>query len=367
MHIAPSPHANVGAALDTSALRDPVSQEDLRAFVLLNRAQFGVTAAWVGRTLKDAVTISVAAGVIEYVLLLAAFFAVLDIAMLFDPIPGIVGTAALLLSPLMFVLVFLSGRLVLDAVRGSIRPRPRARRAFRLARFAFENGMDYRAVLPDPVREGTLFSAGDRRTARDVLTTFDGRFEIANYSYAGGWVTERALRRFGYVWIELPQAMPHMVLESRANRRRLGRSNLPWQFRGGQRRRLEGDFDRYFSLFVPNDYERDALRLFSPDVMALLIDRVRPFDVEVVDRALFIYSRVPFDMTAPATYHRAVAVAETVGKPTVRLADRWRDDRTVAGDLAWRGRRLAVRPAIGAVLASVWFVAVVIRWVVLPS
>lgn len=47
-----------------------------------------------------------------------------------------------------------------------------------------------------------------------------------------------------------------MVLEARANRRVL-RSNLPWQFRSGQRLRLEGDFDRFFSLFVPRDYERE--------------------------------------------------------------------------------------------------------------
>jgi hypothetical protein len=367
VHTDPRPRADVGAALDTSALRDPVPPAAVREFVALNRAQFGWTAARLGRTIRDAITIAVAAICLAFALLIAAFFLLLDLAAFIGPITGLAATAGLLLSPLVLVLVFLFGRLVLDAVRGSLRPRPPAKRSFRLAAFGSENGMDYRAVQPDPRREGTLFAAGDRRTARDVLTTTDDRFEIGNYSSAGGWVTERALRRFGYVRIALPHALPHLMLESRANRRRLGRSNLPWQFRSGQRLRLEGDFDRFFRLYVPDDYERDALRLFTPDLMALLIDRIRPFDVEIVDAALFLYSRVPFDMTAPATYHRALAVAETVGRPAARLALRWRDDRTVSGDLAWHGRRLAVRPAIGAVLATAYCVAVVVRWILVPG
>ena len=101
--------------------------------------------------------------------------------------------------------------------------------------------------------------------------------------------------------------------------------------------------------------------------MALLIDRLRPFDVEVVDRAVFLYSRTPFSMTAPATYHRAVAVAQAIGRPTVRLAGRWRDDTTQDGWLSTRARRLRVRPTVGAVHGVLWLVASIIRWAFFPS
>lgn len=40
---------------------------------------------------------------------------------------------------------------------------------------------------------------------------------------------------------------------------------------------LEGDFDRYFTLYCPGDYERDALYVFTPDLLALLIDESRHF------------------------------------------------------------------------------------------
>lgn len=61
-------------------------------------------------------------------------------------------------------------------------------------------------------------------------------------------------------------------------------------FPGSQRLRLEGDFDRYFAVYVPPGYERDALELLTPDVMACLIDHGRHWDVEIVDDRLIVAS-----------------------------------------------------------------------------
>lgn len=44
---------------------------------------------------------------------------------------------------------------------------------------------------------------------------------------------------------------------------------------------LEGDFDRYFTPYCPKQYERDALSVFTPDLMALCIDEAAPFDIEI--------------------------------------------------------------------------------------
>lgn len=171
--------SNVGAAIDTSALRGPVSQADVRRFVRAQPELFGWSGRRVLRLLRDAWTISLAAVLLGFALVFGAFFLLLDVAVLFDPPEGVAHWVGIALSPLVLVLVFLFGRLVVDAVRGSVRPRPGPRRTLRLARFAAVNGLTYTPSILDPWREGTLFAAGSRRVARDVMTSTDGRFEIA--------------------------------------------------------------------------------------------------------------------------------------------------------------------------------------------
>ncbi len=79
--------------------------------------------------------------------------------------------------------------------------------------------------------------------------------------------------------------LPHIVLDPpRATASVLGL----WE--RGQHLSLEGDFDRYFRLYCPTGYERDALYLFTPDVMARFIDSAATLEVEIVDDWLFLYS-----------------------------------------------------------------------------
>lgn len=55
--------------------------------------------------------------------------------------------------------------------------------------------------------------------------------------------------------------------------------------------KLEGDFNKYFTLYVPNeDYEIEALQIFTPEIMAKLIDTGNGFSFEFLDNKLFIYS-----------------------------------------------------------------------------
>ena len=84
--------------------------------------------------------------------------------------------------------------------------------------------------------------------------------------------------------------LPHIVLDSTGNNSVFG-SNLPVTFDADQLLGLEGDFDRHFSLYCPADYERDALYLFTPDIMARFIDNAAVLDVEIVDDWLFLYGK----------------------------------------------------------------------------
>ena len=121
---------------------------------------------------------------------------------------------------------------------------------------------------------------------------------------------------------------------------------------------LEGDFDNYFTLYCPKEYERDALYVFTPDLMALLIDNASPFDVEIVDKWMFVYSSATLDLRQPAVHQRLLGIVDTVGAKALSQTERYADERVgdvTANIVAPQGRRLTRRISIGAVVAVAAF------------
>lgn len=239
---------------------------------------------------------------------------------------ALAGTTALMVAVLAAVsaLSLWAIRLVADIVLRDTRFSTGWRRRYRLHRFAADNGLSYTPNVENLARSGVIFTAGTSRRGLDILSAGPrSDFEIGNYQYAGDWRSERALRRFGYFRIRLPGALPHMVLEARRNRRWFGRSNLPWRFPSAQSLSLEGDFDRSFRLRVPQGNEQDALYIFTPDLMVLLMDRAADYDVEIVDDWMYVYSPKPFRMLDPKTYERLFAVIDTVGRRTLQRSAKY--------------------------------------------
>ncbi|MFT2693287.1 hypothetical protein [Clavibacter zhangzhiyongii] len=258
------------------------------------------------------------------------------------------------------------------------RRRSTIRSHYRLARFGRANGMSY---VPGPLSDGHMGEVAARgmhvtrvmrpRTARPVEF---GNHELSRASTASG-ITQYG----GYAMIGLRRELPHIQVIS--NRTRLRRAMTPTvDVARDQRLELEGDFDRHAALYCPEGYERDALYLFTPDVMAVLVDRVRGFDVEIRGDRLLL--RSPADMVTlePDRWHDVLdATAALMAK--VDRWERWRDDRlpslegegasalTASDDalavpepgkarrrtrrargVAAAGRRLRMRPTLGLVL-----------------
>ncbi len=53
---------------------------------------------------------------------------------------------------------------------------------------------------------------------------------------------------------------------------------------------LEGDFNKYFTLKITKNYQIEALEIFTPDVMAELIDKAKNFSLEIINNNVFIYA-----------------------------------------------------------------------------
>ena len=228
-------------------------------------------------------------------------------------------------------------------------------RWLRLDRFARANGFVFSPSSPNPAYPGAIFSIGSSRTAVEHLRTADGRFlDFGNYRYTTGSGKNRRTHTWGFLAIQLDRRLPHMVLDAKANNGLLGGTNLPATFDKNQILSLEGDFDEHFTLYCPVQYERDALYVFTPDLMALLIDHAAPFDVEIVDDWMFVYSAKPFPSGNPAAYQRLLRIVETVGAKTLTQTDRYRDERAAvpfaANIVAPEGTRLKRSIGVGAVI-----------------
>jgi hypothetical protein len=237
-------------------------------------------------------------------------------------------------------------------------------RWLRMDRFARANGFTFTPESPNPAYPGAIFQIGDTRKATEHFRTVEGRFlDFGNYQYSTGSGKNRSTRTWGFLAIELDRKLPHMVLDSKANNGLFGGTNLPATFDKDQILSLEGDFDQYFRLYCPKEYERDALYVFTPDLMALLIDNAAPFDVEIVDDWMFVYSASVFPPAQPAVYQRLLRIVETVGAKTLTQTDRYQDDRAAApfasNIVAPQGTRLKRSVSVGAII---FIAAVALIW-----
>lgn len=341
-------------ALD--ALTAPVGRAEVQAFRAAVRAgDHGPTDAFdraaIGRWIMVAVAVFV---------LLVVFAPSLVL--------GIDGTGLLFALPFVIVAVVV-GAIALLGGTGSWR------RWTALARFAAANGWAMQPQVPGPEYPGLLFELGSGRTASDrVLSTVGRAFDIANYQYTTGSGKNRSTHRWHYLAVRLDRSLPHMVLDAKANDGLFG-STLPSTFARDQTLSLEGDFDRHFTLYCPREYETDALYVFTPDLMALLIDESGAFDVEIVDDWMFFYSPSWFAAREPAVWRRFLRLVDLVGEKTAGRAARYRDERLVpagtpplaafaatGGRVAPSGRRLrggvnwaSVAVVVVAVAGWIWF------------
>lgn len=93
----------------------------------------------------------------------------------------------------------------------------------------------------------------------------------------------------GIVRITLPKVFPQIVLDSNKNDR--VQSSIRTEYESSQRMRLEGDFAKYFDLYVPAGLQINALSLLAPNMMQILVNHSGFFDIEFRDNELILMTR----------------------------------------------------------------------------
>lgn len=277
------------------------------------------------------------------------------------PLIGIAATEGVqaALTPFFIVLIVVSAVIAFVVIAIRVQTEKFAK----LHKFAVENNLTFRTNIPDPVYAGMPFDEGHSRRIDEAFFFPDGG-EIGNYEYTTGSGKHQTTHYWGYIRIKLNRKLPNMVLDAKKNNI-LGRfSTLPDSFNRSQTLPLEGDFNNYFTLYAPKEYERDALYVFTPDVMAALVDSGQSYDMEVVDDNLMIYQLGKIQLDSQSELEKLTAIIDHIGSELRDQSHRYADERV--GDrtqniVAEPGRRLKSGIGIGTIII---FILIVLYYLV---
>ena len=254
-----------------------------------------------------------------------------------------------------FIVVSITGTFIalscvklIEIWRRDVRFSMRWGRWMRMSSFAAANNMTYVPEILSPPYAGSFFTMGRARRASDVMTTrTDRRVEIGNYQFAGETGLDRSLNRCGYIRVRVDRHLPHLYLRSQRSRK------FGATFGRFQQFALEGDFGKHFRLYAPDGYERDALYIFTPDLMAVLIDEAAAFDIEFVGNDIYFYSPHWFDMRDPKTYSRSARLVTSVSPKALKQTRAYSDARTSGDFVTVRGARLSRGVTVAAVIGVI--------------
>lgn len=218
-------------------------------------------------------------------------------------------------------------------------------RVVRVSKFAKENNMTYRPYSPFDNRPGIVFSNVNSSMFSDLLIARDRQFtELGNYRFTVGSGRYRTTYTKGFARVKLPRRLPHMFLDSRSNSRFSGWLDSTLQYiKANQKTELEGDFGKYFTLYVPRQYEVDARYVFTPDVMQAMIEASSNYDCEIIDDDLYIFSTERVAIDSPKSIEELLAVIDTL-KPELIMQTKYYSDERVrsraSNRIALKGSRL---------------------------
>lgn len=217
-----------------------------------------------------------------------------------------------------------------------------AQNRVRLQRMADRNGIVASFDQKEPELNGMYFQTGYDRMIVERLDIPEQGITLGVHQYVTGSGKNRQTHMVGFARCTLTRALPHIVLDNVKNNF-WKFSNLPVQYESDQKLSLEGDFDKYFTLYAPKDYETDALYIFTPDVMAAFVDSGYTVDAEIVDNYLYVYCENSPRLTNEKFVTALYDMIQKIGDKLETQSDYYKDERVTSREanvVAAQGRRL---------------------------
>lgn len=189
-------------------------------------------------------------------------------------------------------------------------------RMVRLARFAQSNKLSY--MPPGRSRhadEGLLFRQPNSLEVFDSIHKSGKKlvYEFGNASVVRARVIHPLKAyNWGFIRITLDQPVPHIVLDSKVNKHLLVKATLPDNFRRSRIKGVSEEFYQCFTVYATKDHKRDSLHIFSPSMIELLMGVLHNYDIELVNRSLYLYKRKWFDLSNPETIKEILTIIDDI-------------------------------------------------------
>jgi hypothetical protein len=285
--------------LDYHTFDEPVTEEQIRHYAAKD-------VAWVNKKTF------VAAGVLLWIFLAVPLFV------------GVMSGGGTVTTGAIVTFVILTAIAWGVAWAAMIGVKIQARRTVRLKRFAENNQAILSQNVTSPNFPGMIFNKGHTRSLEESFTFLNG-IQVGNYSYVIGSGKNRVTYSYGFTRIALKRNLPHMVLDAKSNN--FFGSNLPDTFAKSQKLVLEGDFNSYFTVYVPEGYGRDALYVFTPDVMQVLVDKGAKYDMEIIDDEIVIFKIGKLRLDAREDLEGLLTIADSISTELRDQSKRYLDER----------------------------------------
>ncbi|MDX1608035.1 MAG: hypothetical protein R3251_02405 [Candidatus Spechtbacterales bacterium] len=133
---------------------------------------------------------------------------------------------------------------------------------------------------------GSIFSRGHSKRIYNVVegSFLDYPISVFNYNYTVGAGRNKKIYQNTIFSIRLNKNMPHLYLDNTSHNKAL------YVKKGFEIIDLESTrFNKEFRLFVKKGRHIPALQIFTPDVMAKLIDLPGRADIEFIGKNIYIY------------------------------------------------------------------------------
>ncbi len=158
---------------------------------------------------------------------------------------------------------------------------------------ATKYGWEYSFTKDLTAEKALLFQMGHSPAVHNGIkgSYNDMPFHIFEYDYTVGSGKHKSIHSFTVFEIKFTGTFPHLYL----NYKNDSYSNTPSMFSSIAKVSLPRDFENEFKLYVPKEYEIEALEIFTPDVFSVLIDLKWDYDMEFADGELVIYRKIKFN------------------------------------------------------------------------
>ncbi len=235
-----------------------------------------------------------------------------------------------------------------------------AKIAIILEKFAKDNGFNFIENIPKPVFSGSIFQFGANEPIRGMVYGEWNKksFKFFNFRFRKREGRNANLYERGVIVIKMPKELPNIIINSKKNNF-VGNADIA----GSQKLELEGDFNKYFDVYAPKDYERDLLYFMTPELMSLLVDSAADFDIELVDSELYFYSKSGFRFTEEGVIEEIFNIINAVGGEFIENVALYKDERVAVGEnsISSSGKRLKAGLSWLAVLSIILtFISVLI-------